>query len=92
MILLIKFNQETGTSICHCQSHSILYNRVVVTGIYRAMPVRLHPRARTVRSVFKTHIDVIHFRKADARRLRERDEEEEDEGYIMSYEVVNMML
>lgn len=40
----------------------------------------MNPRQRTVKSVYKTYIDVIHFRKADSRRLRGREEEEGDEG------------
>ena len=51
-----------------------------MTGIYRATPLRVNPRQRTVKSVYKTYIDVIHFRKADSRRLRGREEEEGDEG------------
>ena len=55
-------------------------SRVMVTGIYRATPLRVNPRQRTVKAVYKTYIDVIHFRKADDRRLRGREEEEGDEG------------
>ena len=52
---------------------------MTVTGIYRATPLRVNPRQRTVKAVYKTYIDVIHFRKTDLRKLRERDDEE-DEG------------
>lgn len=45
-------------------------DRVTVTGIYRAAPLRVNPRMRNVKSVYKTHIDVIHFRKLDTKRLR----------------------
>ena len=58
----------------------LFHFRVTVTGIYRATPLRVNPRQRTVKSVYKTYIDVIHFRKADSRRLRGREEEEGDEG------------
>lgn len=51
-----------------------------MTGIYRATPLRVNPRQRTVKAVYKTYIDVIHFRKSDTRKLRGRDEEEEGEG------------
>ena len=54
--------------------------RVTVTGIYRATPLRVNPRQRTVKAVYKTYIDVIHFRKADDRRLRGREDEEAEEG------------
>lgn len=55
-------------------------DRVTVTGVYRATPLRVNPRMRTVKAVYKTYIDVIHFRKTDSKRLRERDEEEDAEG------------
>lgn len=50
-------------------------DRVTVTGIYRATPMRVNPRQRNVKSVYRTHIDVIHFRKMDAKRLREAEDE-----------------
>ncbi|KAF0303812.1 DNA replication licensing factor MCM4 [Amphibalanus amphitrite] len=45
-------------------------DRVTVTGIYRAAPLRVNPRMRSVKAVYKTHIDVIHFRRLDTKRLR----------------------
>lgn len=39
-------------------------DRLEVTGIFRAIPRRTNPRMRTVRSVFKTYLDAIHFRRA----------------------------
>ncbi|CAF1486263.1 unnamed protein product [Rotaria magnacalcarata] len=38
-------------------------DRVQVTGIFRAVPVRINPKTRNVRSVYRTFIDVIHFRR-----------------------------
>lgn len=52
-------------------------DRVNVTGIYRAVPIRVNPRVSTVKSVYKTHIDVIHFRKTDEKRLHSYDDEKE---------------
>ncbi|KAF6100148.1 minichromosome maintenance complex component 4 [Phyllostomus discolor] len=52
-------------------------DRVNVTGIYRAVPIRVNPRVSNVKSVYKTHIDVIHYRKTDAKRLHGLDEETE---------------
>ena len=43
-------------------------DRVSVTGIYRAVPHRSNPKMRNLNSVYKTHIDVVHFRK-DTERL-----------------------
>eukprot|EP00172_Hildenbrandia_rubra_P000331 Plantae.Rhodophyta-Hildenbrandia_rubra.ctg11562.p1 GENE.Plantae.Rhodophyta-Hildenbrandia_rubra.ctg11562~~Plantae.Rhodophyta-Hildenbrandia_rubra.ctg11562.p1 ORF type:complete len:787 (-),score=140.58 Plantae.Rhodophyta-Hildenbrandia_rubra.ctg11562:3776-6136(-) len=38
-------------------------DRVEVTGILRASPVRLNPKMRSVRSVFRTYIDCVHMAK-----------------------------
>lgn len=47
------------------------------SGIYRAAPMRLNPRQSQVKSVYKTHIDAIHFRKTDEKRLHGVDEDGE---------------
>ncbi|KAL8182170.1 UNVERIFIED_CONTAM: DNA replication licensing factor mcm4-B, partial [Gekko kuhli] len=52
-------------------------DRVNVTGIYRAVPVRVIPRMSNVRSVYKTHIDVIHYCKTDSKRLHGMEDETE---------------
>ena len=57
---------------------------MTVSGIYRATPLRVNPRQRTVKAVYKTYVDVIHFRKADSKRLRERDGEEDAEGWVLT--------
>ena len=44
-------------------------DRVEVTGIFRCSPVRINPRQRTIKSLFKTYIDVLHIQKVDKRRL-----------------------
>lgn len=49
-------------------------DRVTVTGIYRAIPVQVNPRQSNIRSVYKTHIDVVHYRKIDHKRLYELEE------------------
>jgi DNA replication licensing factor MCM4 len=49
-------------------------DRVTVTGIYRATPMRVNPRMRTVRSVYRTNVDVLHFRKTDVQRLHQQDD------------------
>lgn len=50
-------------------------------GIYRAVPIRVNPRISNVKSVYKTHIDVIHYRKTDAKRLHGVDEETEQKMF-----------
>lgn len=52
-------------------------DRVTVTGIYRATAVRVNPRQRNVKAVYKTHIDVVHYRKIDIKRLHEDNEEKD---------------
>ncbi|KIY49746.1 MCM-domain-containing protein [Fistulina hepatica ATCC 64428] len=37
-------------------------DRVTVTGIFRSVPVRVNPRQRKLKSLFKTYIDVVHLR------------------------------
>lgn len=51
-------------------------DRITVTGIYRAAPMRANPRQRNVLSVYKTHFDVVHYRKVDQRRLHEASDED----------------
>jgi DNA replication licensing factor MCM4 len=51
--------------------------RVVVTGIYRATPLRVNSNMRTVKAVYKTHIDVLHFGKITGTRMRKAGDDEE---------------
>lgn len=44
-------------------------DRVEVTGIFKCTPVRINPRQRTLKSVFKTYIDIVHIQKVDKRRM-----------------------
>ncbi|KAL5624661.1 hypothetical protein BROUX41_004721 [Berkeleyomyces rouxiae] len=44
-------------------------DRVVITGIYRASPVRVNPRQRAVKSVHKTYVDAVHAQKVDKKRM-----------------------
>ncbi|XP_065869433.1 DNA replication licensing factor MCM4 [Euphorbia lathyris] len=44
-------------------------DRVEVTGIYRAMSVRIGATQRTVKSLFKTYIDCLHIKKTDKSRM-----------------------
>uniref|UniRef100_A0A671KKR2 DNA replication licensing factor MCM4 n=1 Tax=Sinocyclocheilus anshuiensis TaxID=1608454 RepID=A0A671KKR2_9TELE len=59
------------------------------SGIYRAAPMRLNPRQSQVKSVYKTHIDVIHFRKTDEKRLHGLDEDGEQK--LFTKERVTML-
>ncbi|KAG8364363.1 hypothetical protein BUALT_Bualt19G0121000 [Buddleja alternifolia] len=48
-------------------------DRVEVTGIYRAMSVRIGQTQRTVKSIFKTYIDCLHIKKTDKSRMHVED-------------------
>ncbi|KAF7494597.1 DNA replication licensing factor MCM4 [Sarcoptes scabiei] len=49
--------------------------RVTVTGIYRATPIRVNPKIRNVKSVYRTHVDVVHYRKIENKRLHDSNQE-----------------
>lgn len=44
-------------------------DRIEVTGIFKTNSVRVNPRQRTVKSVYKTFIDALHIQKIDKRRM-----------------------
>lgn len=44
-------------------------DRLVVTGIFRSVPVRVNPRQRTLKSLFKTFLDIVHVRLGTEDRL-----------------------
>ncbi|CAL3973264.1 unnamed protein product [Diplocarpon coronariae] len=44
-------------------------DRVEITGIFKASPVRVNPRQRTLKSTYKTYIDVLHIQKVDKKRM-----------------------
>ncbi|THH00256.1 hypothetical protein EW026_g2226 [Hermanssonia centrifuga] len=44
-------------------------DRLVVMGIYRSVAVRVNPRQRTLKSLFKTFLDVVHVRIGSDDRL-----------------------
>jgi DNA replication licensing factor MCM4 len=44
-------------------------DRVEITGIFKCNQVRVNPRQRTVKNVFKTYVDVVHIQKVDKKRL-----------------------
>lgn len=44
-------------------------DRVEVTGIFRGNSVRVNPRQRTMKALFKTYVDLLHIQKVDKKRL-----------------------
>ncbi|KAL3515124.1 hypothetical protein ACH5RR_022026 [Cinchona calisaya] len=61
-------------------------DRVEVTGIYRAMTVRIGPTQRTVKSLFKTYIDCLHLKKTDKSRMQAEDPMETENSSARSDE------
>ncbi|KAK4139056.1 MCM2/3/5 family-domain-containing protein, partial [Dichotomopilus funicola] len=61
-------------------------DRVELTGIYKVTPVRVNPRMRTVKSVHKTYVDVVHVQKVDKKRMgidpSTLDLAEEEEAHV----------
>ncbi|XP_022898640.1 DNA replication licensing factor MCM4-like, partial [Olea europaea var. sylvestris] len=55
-------------------------DRVEVTGIYRAMTVRIGQTQRTVKSIFKTYIDCLHLKTTDKSRMHVEDQMETEDG------------
>ena len=48
-------------------------DRLEVTGIYRAVPVRVNPRRRQVKAQFRTYLDVVHLKRTNKARLEVDD-------------------
>ena len=55
-------------------------DKIEVTGIYKAIPIRVNRKTSTVRDVFRTFIEVIHYRKQVDGRFIVDDEEFEEVG------------
>lgn len=73
-------------------------DRVEVCGIFKSSPVRVNPRMRVVKSLFKTYLDVVHIKKIDKHRIgidvstienELREQEQIDEIRILSNEEVD---
>ncbi|EJU01310.1 MCM-domain-containing protein [Dacryopinax primogenitus] len=56
-------------------------DRLTVTGIFRSIPVRVNPRQRVIKSLFKTYLDIVHVKRANAQRLG-YDQSTRSEGRI----------
>lgn len=48
-------------------------DRVEITGVYRAQMIRTNTRQRQLRSVYKTYIDALHFKKTDKSSINVED-------------------
>ncbi|CAO3631076.1 unnamed protein product [Mucor hiemalis] len=45
-------------------------DRLEVTGIFRGVPVRVNPKQRTIRALFRTYLDVVHIKRTDKKRMQ----------------------
>ena len=63
-------------------------DRVEITGIYKAMGVRVNSNKRTLKNVYRTYIDVITYVKADKKRYADTDglNDEKDDNVQMKEE------
>ncbi|KAJ1926422.1 MCM DNA helicase complex subunit [Tieghemiomyces parasiticus] len=74
-------------------------DRLEITGIFRGVPVRPNPRHRSMKSLFRTYIDVVHVRKSSQQRLQldrqitgenefvvDFQEEEQEQGFTPEQE------
>eukprot|EP01117_Protostelium_nocturnum_P015574 TRINITY_DN6057_c0_g2_i1.p1 TRINITY_DN6057_c0_g2~~TRINITY_DN6057_c0_g2_i1.p1 ORF type:complete len:873 (+),score=313.57 TRINITY_DN6057_c0_g2_i1:103-2721(+) len=53
-------------------------DRIVVTGIFRATPMRKLAFQRSLKSIYKTSLDVVHIKRESSRMEEEREHEEEE--------------
>lgn len=44
-------------------------DRVIITGIFRSIPVRVNPRQRSIKSLYKTYLDVVHVKRTNTARM-----------------------
>lgn len=64
-------------------------DRITITGIYRAQPLRVNPRNRALKAVYKSHIDVLHIQKEESSNLfsvRKPDDDVSQQEPILSEE------
>lgn len=57
-------------------------DRVTVTGVFRAQPIRTNRNQRVLKSIYNTYVDVISYQKIKSRR----EEMEGDEKNLFSEE------
>lgn len=62
-------------------------DRVEITGIYRAMGVRVNPNRRTLKNIYRTYIDVICYQKTDKARVNVKDADAERQEEAMTENV-----
>ncbi|KAG0372440.1 hypothetical protein BGX24_000247 [Mortierella sp. AD032] len=61
-------------------------DRLEITAVFRGVPVRVNPRQRTVKSLYRTYLDVVHIKKSDKKRLTIDDEISNHGGKRATYQ------
>ncbi|KAF9121488.1 hypothetical protein BGW39_010498 [Mortierella sp. 14UC] len=61
-------------------------DRLEITAVFRGVPVRVNPRQRTVKSLYRTYLDVVHIKKSDKKRLTIDDEISNHGGKRAAYQ------
>jgi len=44
-------------------------DRLEITGVFRAIPVRINPRQHTIKQLFKTYVDIVHVKHSSSKRI-----------------------
>jgi DNA replication licensing factor MCM4 len=53
-------------------------DRVEITGIFKAMGIRVNPNQRKLKNVYRTYVDVITYVKTDRNRVNVKDKDDEN--------------
>lgn len=62
-------------------------DRVELVGIYRAHANRSNPNVRTVKTIYRTYIDVIGYTKTDAKRYENEEANMDDDAAMVDEEM-----
>ena len=54
---------------CCCTASSLQTRAVPAAGVYKAQSMRVNPRLRTLKSIYKTYIDIIHVSRDEQSKL-----------------------
>ncbi|KAJ3170456.1 hypothetical protein HK101_011360 [Irineochytrium annulatum] len=61
-------------------------DRLEITGVFRAVPVRPNPNRRSIKSLFKTYVDAVHIKRTDTKRLQVDQSILNDNDFQNNYE------
>lgn len=67
-------------------------DRVEVTGVYRSAPIRVNPRQRRIKSLFRTYIDVVHLKRTDKDRLSSDSKNITTEDFLVDFNETDHIL